>query len=294
MKRKSAILVAAFLFFVGCNGDFSSSGNSNNNGEASAESLGNDTIDGGTALVLGGGGAWGAAHIGVIEVLLENEIHFDFITGTSAGAIAGAFLSDGYSPSELREEFTQIKLLDLARPSLQGIGFFRIDPVVEYLSERLNTDRLEHLQIPVVVTATDIETGELVYYDQGPTGLLLAASMALPVIFDPAEYDGRFLADGGIINNLPIDAAKAAGADRIIAVNVAGSFSDTGLPEGRVEYANRVYNIMRQAMYSTDGADVYIEPDLSGIAGIDFEAYDEMIKLGREAALAVLEELKEL
>jgi len=146
----------------------------------------------------------------------------------------------------------------------------------------------------MAITATDIDTGKPVVFTEGPLARLLAASSAVPVVFDPLEYDGKLLADGGVVDNVPIDAARELGADRIIAVNVGGGFSLEERPEGRIEYANRIYHIMRMALYDEDDADVYISPDLDGIRGTDFDKHKEITRRGREAAEAALPEIKQL
>ncbi len=250
--------------------------------------------DGPVALVLGGGGAWGAAHIGVIEVLEEENIPVDMIVGTSAGAVAGAFYLDGYSTEELSLELENLPFLEVLRPALGGIGFFSTEPLEEFFEERLDARRLEDFPTTLAVTATDINTGESLYFDEGPLTRLLTASMAVPVVFDPVEYEGRLLADGGIVDNVPVAAARALGAQTLIVVNVGGGFAFTGEPESRTEYANRIYNIMRKALHDAEEVDIYIDPDLDGISGTDFDAHAEITRRGREAAEKMLPELREL
>ncbi len=246
------------------------------------------------ALVLGGGGAWGAAHIGVLEVLEENDIAVDMIAGTSAGAVAAAFYLDGYDTEALSKQLAELSFLEVLRPSFGGMGFFRIDPVEEYFAERLECARIEDFSVPLAITATDVDTGEAVTFTSGPLAKLLAASAAVPVVFDPMEYEGMILADGGVVDNVPVFAAQEMGADKIIAVNVGGSFSFEERPANRIQYANRIYNIMRKALYSEYEVDVYINPDLTGISGTDFGAHAEITARGREAAEAALQELKKL
>ncbi len=246
------------------------------------------------ALVLGGGGAWGAAHIGVLEVLEENDIAVDMIAGTSAGAVAAAFYLDGYDTEGLSRQLSELSFLEVLRPSFGGLGFFRIDPVEEYFTERLDATQIEDLPVPLAITATDVDSGEAVTFTEGPLAKLLAASAAVPVVFDPMEYDGAMLADGGVVDNVPVFAAKELGADKVIAVNVGGSFSFEERPENRIQYANRIYNIMRKALYADYEVDVYINPDLTGISGTDFDEHAEITARGREAAEAALSKLKEL
>ncbi len=261
--------------------------------QQSSDQAGNDRRET-VALVLGGGAAWGAAHIGVLEVLIEHGIEWDMLVGSSAGAIAGSFLADGYDVESLSDEFAEIEFLDVMEPTLDGLGFFETEPIVDYLDERLEHDRIEDLPYPVIITATNVDTGEPAYLVDGPLPLLLAASSAVPVIFNPVEYEELLLTDGGVVNNLPVSAAVDFGADIIIAVNVASSFSFAGRPETRINFVNRIYNITRQAQYDTENVDVYIAPDLTGISGIDFGAYEEMISIGRDAAEEAIPDLLQL
>ena len=246
------------------------------------------------ALVLGGGAAWGIAHIGVIDILVKEGLEFDIITGTSAGSIIGAFHADGYTVDELIEEIATVGFTDFLFPSFDGLGFFSLDRMEEYFSEKLSVENIEDLPVDFAVSTTNIDNGKPAIFSEGPLAKLVTASSAVPVMFGPVEYDGYWLADGGLVNNLPVDAAKELGADIIIAVDVGGNFRFTRRPQGRIEYGNRVFNIMRQASYSPEGVDLLIAPDLNNFSGTDFDNYSELIEAGKLAAIDKLPELREL
>ena len=244
--------------------------------------------DGKVGLVLSGGGAWGLAHIGVLEVLEENDIKIDMISGTSAGAIAGALYADGYTTAEMKTMIAELKWRDFLFPTLNSLGFFSINRVEEELEERLRAENIEDFSRDFYIAVTDIDRGEALYYNRGPLAQLLAAAAAVPVMFEPVEYEDRLLADGGLSENLPVEILREAGADVIIAVDVAGNFSFTGRPEGIIDYGNRAFNIMRRNMQDKPEVDILIQPDLDGFSGIEFEEYSLLIDRGREAAAELL------
>ncbi|MFW6382308.1 MAG: patatin-like phospholipase family protein, partial [Bacillota bacterium] len=165
------------------------------------------------ALVLGGGAAWGIAHIGVIDILVKEGLEFDIITGTSAGSIIGAFYADGYSIEELTEEISTVGFTDFLYPSFDGLGFFSLNRMEEYFNENLSSKNIEDLPVDFAVSTTNIDTGKPAVFSEGPLAKLITASSAVPVMFGPVEYDDYWLADGGLVDNLPVDSAKDLGAD---------------------------------------------------------------------------------
>lgn len=243
-----------------------------------------NNIEGKVGLALSGGGAWGLAHIGVLEVLEEKNIQIDMISGTSAGAIAGALYADGYTSDQMKEMVAELQWRDFLFPTLNSLGFFSISRVEDSLAERLSTQNIEDLPLEFYITVTDVDSGKALSYSRGPLAQLLAAAAAVPVLFEPVEYEDKLLADGGLSENLPVQVLREAGADVIIAVDVAGNFSFTGRPEGMIDYGNRAFNIMRRNMQEEIEADIIIQPDLDGFSGIEFEEYSLLISRGREAA----------
>ena len=201
-------------------------------------------------LVLGGGGAKGAAEVGVLKVLEEAGVHIDCIAGASIGAIVGGLYAAGYSAAELDTLFqTQewFSLLTDRKASLSGEPYKTIDgvtyifgfPVMDknsrgfgimrggrieqildsMVSVRGCTD-FESLRIPFRCVAADIRTAEEVIISEGIVCQALRASMAIPGIFKPVSQDDRLLVDGGMLNNLPVDICREMGADIVIAVDL--------------------------------------------------------------------------
>ncbi|MFN8344759.1 MAG: patatin-like phospholipase family protein [Spirosomataceae bacterium] len=170
-------------------------------------------------LVLSGGGARGIMHLGVIKALEETGIQPDFLAGTSAGAIAGALISYGYTPDEVLNLLVKTNFLKYLRPSFNGPGILRIDKTEELYREFLPHNSFEKLKIPLTVAATDIEAGETVYFDSGELIKPLMASACLPGVFEPIRFRKRLFVDGAVLNNLPIEPLIERKADFIIGIN---------------------------------------------------------------------------
>jgi NTE family protein len=159
-------------------------------------------------LVLSGGGARGIAHLGVIKALQEMGIHFDQIAGTSAGAITGALLAQGYTPDESLKIIESSSFVRHIRPAWNRMGLLRLDPVVDLYKKYIPHDSFEGLQIPMHVLAVDLNDGEQAIFDQGELIRPVLASCCLPGIFEPMLINKRQYVDGGVLNNLPVDAIE--------------------------------------------------------------------------------------
>lgn len=176
------------------------------------------------ALVLGGGGARGLAHIGVLKVLEENNIKADLVVGTSMGAFVGGFYSAGITVKEMEKIALSVDKLTVAKmlaPGLSTLGFVDKERIRKYLNQFVGDLNIEQLQIQFASVATDLNTGEEVILDKGLLVEAIMASIAIPALFQPVLHCNRYLIDGGLSNPLPVSAAKKMNAERIIAVNVA-------------------------------------------------------------------------
>jgi len=176
------------------------------------------------ALVLGGGGARGLAHIGVLKILEENNIKVDLVVGTSMGAFVGSFYSAGITVKEMEKIALSVDKLTVAKmlaPGLSTSGFVDKERIRKYLRQFVGGLNIEQLQIQFASVATDLITGEEVIIDKGSLVEAIVASIAIPALFQPVLHCNRYLIDGGLTNPLPVSAAKKMNAERIIAVNVA-------------------------------------------------------------------------
>ncbi len=283
-------------------------------------------------LVLGGGGARGYAHVGVLKKLEEMRIPFDYITGTSMGSIVGGFLATGMQSDELGQVVREADWDDMFKDSTSredepfrrkadddlglfgpklGIGkdssllpkgvvsgqkvIFMFESVT---SQRVNTSDFDQLPIPFRAIATDIVSGGMVVIADGELSMAMRASMAVPAVFDPVRRDGYLLVDGGLVRNLPVDVARDMGADVVIAVDVGTKLA------GKSELTNVLAIVYQMSglltVYNTDEQiktlgedDVLITPDLGDEVGsADFKKLDVAIPIGYAAAEAMQDQLQ--
>jgi len=176
-------------------------------------------------LALSGGGIRGFAHLGVLRTLEEQAIPIDSLAGTSMGGLIAGIYSAGVPLDKMTEFASNLKIMDLASPDRSWRGFFDHRKMAKVLAGLLGSDSLtfEELKIPVSVVAADLGTGEMVILDRGPLIPALMATSALPLFFTPVEYQGRYLVDGGVLNNVPFDVARHMGADRVLAVSFSNN-----------------------------------------------------------------------
>ena len=158
-----------------------------------------------TGLVLSGGAARGFAHLGVIQALHERSIKPDIVSGVSAGSIVGSFYCDGFEPEEIFEIFRKNKIFKLVRLMFRRHGLLSISGLRKVLEKNLRTTRLEDLQKPLVITATNIENAKTSYFIEGNITDLVIASSSIPVLFNPPQIDGITYIDGGVTNNFPLE-----------------------------------------------------------------------------------------
>ncbi|MGI8495511.1 MAG: patatin-like phospholipase family protein, partial [Pyrinomonadaceae bacterium] len=271
-------------------------------------------------LVLSGGGARGFAHIGVLKVLEENHIPVDYIAGASMGALVGALYATGRTPAEMEQIVASLdwnKLLS-GKPAFNELTYRRkedrrnlpgafvlggektnlrlpssLNPGHEIglVLDRLmlpygdNTD-FDTLPIPFRTVATDLINADTVVLKSGSLAQALRAAMAIPAVFAPIELNGKILADGGILNNIPTDVAKAMGADIIIVVNIETQLGDRSSVQDLVGILGQTFYVatFENSRRSLRQADIIIAPDLKNYGTFDFGASGEIIKLGYDGA----------
>lgn len=171
------------------------------------------------ALVLGGGAALGLAHIGIWKQLEEAKVKIDLVTGTSMGAIIGACIASGMNYEDMLKILEDMAWLKLIGKPVKG-SFMDGRNAKKYLESIFGDKKIEDLKIPFACISTDIDSGEEVVINSGKLIDALRASTSIPCIFAPYYYQGRYLVDGGLTNNLPILLAEQMGAKNILAINV--------------------------------------------------------------------------
>lgn len=282
-------------------------------------------------LVLGGGGARGGAHVGVLEVLEKLRIPIDCVVGTSMGSIVGGLYASGMSADEIAKQMREMDWKDLFqdKPSRADLSFRRKTDDYIYafgIKPGFNDGKLQFapalirgqkfdlalnrlllpvidvkdfnlLPIPYRAVATDIETGKSVVLGSGDLTRSIHASMAVPAVFDPVDIDGRLLIDGGISDNVPVNVARAMGADVVIVVDVgSGLFNRQqikGLGSITGQLANYLFTLNTEQQLKTLGPqDVLIRPPLGNFGGGDFAKVTDTFPIGEQGALAVSDELK--
>ncbi len=180
-------------------------------------------------LALSGGGVRGFVHLGVLGVLENAKVPIDFIVGTSMGGIIAGVYAAGVPLDTFVAFSERIGIMDFASRGRGWRGLFGHEKMQELLVGLLDSDTItfEDLKIPTAVVATDLETGELVILNQGPLIPALMATSAFPFVFTPVYHQGRWLVDGGVLNNFPVDIARQMGADRVLGVNTPPSVNLT-------------------------------------------------------------------
>ncbi|MCV7425904.1 patatin-like phospholipase family protein [Mycobacterium montefiorense] len=197
------------------------------------------------AIALGSGGARGYAHIGVIEALDARGFEIVGITGSSMGAMIGGLQAAGRLDefADWAKSLTQRTILRLLDPSISAAGVMRAEKILEAVRDILGPVTIEELSIPYTAVATDLLAGKSVWFQHGPLDEAIRASIAIPGVIPPHQVGGRLLADGGILDPLPMAPLAAVNADLTIAVGVSGSeviAKRSPEPGATVELLNRM------------------------------------------------------
>ncbi|AQR67386.1 patatin domain-containing protein [Janthinobacterium sp. LM6] len=285
------------------------------------------------ALVLSGGGARGLAHIGVLKVLQELHVPIDMVVGTSMGGVVGGAYAAGASVADLekmaretnwarvvadrppRDELAfRRREEDLLLPSRIEFGVSRdgistppaaaSNAALEMALNRLlpagMRDRpASQLPLPFRSVASDLVNGELVELVDTPLFLSMRASLAVPGVFAPVRVNNRLVVDGGLVRNLPVDMARAMGADIIIAVNVGTPLAPEKDLGSAIGVAQQMLQILteqnvQRSLKELQAQDILVAPDLTGVSFLDFENYARAMRAGEQAAQALAARLAPL
>ena len=274
-------------------------------------------------LVLSGGGARGAAHIGVLKVLEEMHVPVDCIAGTSMGSLVGAAYASAMTVPDMealiqristqslisekpprRDQAIRRKLddrsilfglelglrddLDVTLPKgiISGVG---LETILRRLSKVQGYRKFDDLAVPFRAVATDLVTGKAVVFSEGELPNVMRASMSIPGLIAPAEIDGRLLVDGMLTDNLPVDVARAMGADVVIAVNLGTPLLKREEVTSLVGVTSQMVNILTEqnvqaSLASLTPADVLIEPEMGDFSSVDFDHLSKAVPIGEAAA----------
>lgn len=277
-------------------------------------------------LVLGGGGARGAAHVGVLKVLERERVPIHAIAGTSMGAIVGSLYASGYSAEEIEALLSSLEyrdffsdtperrdlpmrrkeqdfrdLLDFELGFRDGRiqfprGFVQGQKFLNLLRRMTlpvwDVDDFDDLPIPFRAVGTDIGRGQRVVFEQGDLALAVRASMAVPGAFAPIRVDGRLMVDGGLVDNVPIDVARAMGVDRLIVVDVSGPLMSEDELNSPFSVSFQMITVLMQqrtdqAIATLGTGDLLIRPDLGDFESTSFDRATEAMAMGERAAEAI-------
>jgi len=285
-------------------------------------------------LVLSGGGARGAAHIGVLRALEQMQVPVDAVAGTSMGAVVGGLYAAGLTGEEIERVFQELDWQDMIRDRaprrdlayrrkqddrnilargtlgvsaakgvelpLGLVGGQKISQALRTATARVSdVQDFDRLPTPFRALATDLETGEPIVLGQGDLVTVLRASMSAPGVLTPVEVDGRLLVDGGLVDNLPVELARSMGVDRLIVVDVSFPLAPRDELSSAFDIASQMIGIMvrrgtLESRKDLEAGDVLIEPDLGAMTALDFSRMPQVMEIGRKAALDVRDGLGSL
>ncbi len=253
---------------------------------------------------LGGGGARGAAHLGLLKALEEAGIKPSFISGTSMGAVVGACYAKGMTVDEMLEIADRLKPFDIIDVSVGGmnkLGLLRSKKIQNLLLKHIGEVRFSDLAVPFTCTSVDILTGGLYLFDKGSVALAVQASSSIPSVFRPVEYDGKLLVDGGVLCRVPILQVKEMGADVVVGCDVlADTEATVKKPKNLIASTLRVFDIMDSRISDLtheklgDMCDLLICPKMEGVSRYDVKALRKAFEDGYNESLHNIDKIERL
>jgi NTE family protein len=246
-------------------------------------------------IVLSGGGARGIAQLGILKALEEFGIKPSLISGTSAGAIAGAFYSGGFSIPEILKIIKKGHFFSFSNILIEKQGLFSMKGFEKVYSQYFKTNSFADLNIPLYVAATDILKGELTYFSSGNLSQALMASSCIPVVFQPITYQNSMFVDGGVLNNFPIEPLLNQ-CDIIIGIYVNSIKKEVE----EIHMNNIIDRSFHLALSSSvrnkiDQCSLYIEPpNMSQFGIFELKRAQEIYDYGYDYGLSLEEKIKEL
>ena len=256
------------------------------------------------ALALGGGAARGFAHIGVIKALEAQGISPDIVIGTSAGSVVGALYASGLNGFQIQELSMTLE----EEQVLDGSGFYRCmaetmisdkrgcikgQALQDFINKSVGGRPIEKLKKTFGAVATNLGNGEMIVFRSGNTGMAVRASSSIPVFFQPVAINGQEYVDGGLVAPVPASAARATGADFVIAVDISDRPQDRKTT-GMVDIMRQSFSIFGQTLnrHEHASADIVIRPITAKLPAADTSGRDKAVLEGEKAVAAILPELK--
>jgi len=249
------------------------------------------------AVVLGGGGSKGFAHIGVLKVLEAQKIPIHMVVGTSAGSLVGSLYASGKTAFELQGIAMKMEadnVIDYDWKIWKG-GLIKGEKLENFINANIQNTPIEKLKIRYYAVATNAATGEEVVFAKGNTGMAVHASCSVPGVFQPFKIGNSTYVDGGVVSPVAVDVARRNGADIVIAVDISGGIN-TDVPSGIMDTMRKSVAIMyaRIAEYQIKNADIVIRPNVRNIGSTDMDKFNEAIFEGEKAASAKMPEIQKI
>lgn len=259
-------------------------------------------------LALGGGGAKGLVHIGIIKVLEKNKIPIDFIAGTSIGALVGGLYAAskdiGYV-EKIALDSNMDRFVSMMLEFTRSGGLVRGEKVLKFLKNSLDEVDFQELQIPFVAVATELNSALTYYFEKkGDVAEAIRASISYPPVFSPYKIKNKLYIDGGLSCQVPADKVRSMGADVVIAVNLEDDYIFQKNMFAREAAIGNTYRLLDSSMkvlvrnlaeYNAKNADVVINPKVGKFgAWSDFDKAKRLIKIGEKSAKKAISEVKRL
>lgn len=242
------------------------------------------------ALVLGGGGVKGFAHVGVIKVLESHGIKPNIVVGTSAGSFVGALYASGMTAFKLQSVALGMQETDIRDLTLSSQGFLVGEKLQQYVNTQVGNKAIQQFPVRFAAVATDLESGEKVAFNYGNAGQAVRASCSIPNVFLPARIGKRQFVDGGLVSPVPVLTARDMGADVVIAVDISARPRNGVAAMGWWSLLDQSINILSQQAIRTElaQADVVIQPSVQHADALNLDQRHEFLLEGEKVAQQVI------
>ena len=246
-------------------------------------------------IAFGGGGTRGFSHLGAIKAFEEFGIKFDFVAGTSAGSLVGAFVAAGYSYEEMYDIVKNLREKDI-RKNLIPFTPSKIDGVGEIITNNLGDINIEDLKIPYAAVAVDIKSTKEICLAKGNLAKAVMGSCAVPGVFTPVIYNDMILCDGGLQNTIPADVPRYFGCDYVISIDVNKSrtYGTDSTKVLDVLMCSIRILMKSNAVRGYVNSDVIIAPETKRFKSTKTDGMDEMIEEGYKAAVDAMPRIMEV
>ena len=246
-------------------------------------------------LALGGGGARGFALIGAIRAFEEENIKFDYISGTSIGSIVGAMLSYGLTSAQMQEIATKIRVKDIRTSKIPFMPS-STEALENILISTVGDINIEDLKTPFCAVAVDMVSGNEVDITSGRLCKALAGSCAVPTVFSAVEFEDKVLFDGGLQNTIPADVLRKLGCDAVVSIDINSTRGNGTTSKKYIDLLMTSIGVMMKsnAIKGYLNSDIMIKPDLQRFSASKTDGMLEMIEEGYKATKAMMPQIKDL